>query len=215
MLEVGVGTGRWAVPLARRGVAVVGVDLSLPMLERLRAKAGGEAVPLVQGDATALPFGDGAFEAAYVCHVLHLVPAWEQAVQELLRVVARPGVVLADFGGSQAFDALLSRALGESFDRGAGFPGLRDVAQLDETMRELGAAVRVLPGVAQRIDRPLRMVLDRFRGNQFSWTWTMTDEEREAAAARFEAWADDAVGGVDAIPYVDQEIAWHAYDLPG
>ena len=42
-LELGVGTGRIALPLARRGVRVYGIDLSEAMVARLRAKPGGDA----------------------------------------------------------------------------------------------------------------------------------------------------------------------------
>src|SRR5215469_7147073 len=73
-LEVGVGTGRIALDLHRRGVAMAGVDLSAAMLRRLVEKAGGSApFPLAVADATALPVADGAVGAAVVCHVLHLV----------------------------------------------------------------------------------------------------------------------------------------------
>jgi 16S rRNA A1518/A1519 N6-dimethyltransferase RsmA/KsgA/DIM1 with predicted DNA glycosylase/AP lyase activity len=49
-LELGVGTGRIALPLARRGVPVHGIDLSTAMVARLRAKPGGEAVGVTIGD---------------------------------------------------------------------------------------------------------------------------------------------------------------------
>ncbi|CAL9636302.1 class I SAM-dependent methyltransferase [Streptomyces sp. enrichment culture] len=49
-LEFAIGTGRVAVPLAGRGVPVTGIDSSRPMVERLRAKAGGPAIPVVIGD---------------------------------------------------------------------------------------------------------------------------------------------------------------------
>ena len=49
-LELGVGTGRLAIPLSARGVRVHGVDHSEPMLERLRAKVGPERVVPVRGD---------------------------------------------------------------------------------------------------------------------------------------------------------------------
>lgn len=58
VLELGVGTGRVAVPLARRGLTVVGVDTSAAMLARLSAKAAD--VRAVRADAAALPFGAGA-----------------------------------------------------------------------------------------------------------------------------------------------------------
>lgn len=50
ILELGVGTGRLALPLAARGLNVHGIDSSPAMLARLRAKPGGEAVGVVEGD---------------------------------------------------------------------------------------------------------------------------------------------------------------------
>lgn len=50
VLELGVGTGRIAVPLAAAGVAVHGIDASPAMLERLRAKPGAEGIELTLGD---------------------------------------------------------------------------------------------------------------------------------------------------------------------
>ena len=55
VLELGVGTGRLAVPLAARGVEVWGVDASAPMLAQLRAKAHGTTGPVVLADMGALP----------------------------------------------------------------------------------------------------------------------------------------------------------------
>jgi SAM-dependent methyltransferase len=49
-LEFAIGTGRIAVPLAARGVPVTGVELSVPMLDRLRTKADEAAIPVVVGD---------------------------------------------------------------------------------------------------------------------------------------------------------------------
>src|SRR5579871_5702515 len=49
-LELGIGTGRVALPLAALGVEVWGIDASTKMVERLRAKAGGADLPVVIGD---------------------------------------------------------------------------------------------------------------------------------------------------------------------
>jgi SAM-dependent methyltransferase len=49
-LEFGIGTGRVALPLAARGVPVHGIDLSTPMLDRLRAKPGAEQIGVTVGD---------------------------------------------------------------------------------------------------------------------------------------------------------------------
>src|SRR4051795_12805447 len=64
-LELGVGTGRIALPLAARGVAVHGIDLSQAMVARLRAKPGAGAIGLTVGDFATTRV-DGPFTLAYV-----------------------------------------------------------------------------------------------------------------------------------------------------
>lgn len=49
-LELAIGTGRVALPLAARGVDVAGIELSASMADRLRAKPGGASIPLTMGD---------------------------------------------------------------------------------------------------------------------------------------------------------------------
>src|SRR5256714_5981250 len=64
-LELGIGTGRIALPLAARGVPVHGIDLSEAMAARLRAKPGGDAVGVTIGDFATTRV-DGTFTLAYV-----------------------------------------------------------------------------------------------------------------------------------------------------
>jgi SAM-dependent methyltransferase len=64
-LELGVGTGRIALPLAARGIDVCGIDLSEAMLARLRAKPGAEAVATTQGDFATTRV-EGEFRLAYL-----------------------------------------------------------------------------------------------------------------------------------------------------
>jgi SAM-dependent methyltransferase len=66
-LELGVGTGRIALPLSDRGVPVHGLDISPPMLEQLRAKPGAERVGLTVGDF-ATTCVDGTFRLAYLVY---------------------------------------------------------------------------------------------------------------------------------------------------
>jgi ubiquinone/menaquinone biosynthesis C-methylase UbiE len=66
VLELGCGTGRVSIPLARAGVDLVGVDRSMPMLSRARlrsrrASGGGAGVRFVRGDIRTLPFEDARF----------------------------------------------------------------------------------------------------------------------------------------------------------
>jgi len=64
-LELGVGTGRIALPLAARGVEVHGVDLSAAMIARLRAKPGGAALPVTIGDFATTRVA-GTFSVVYL-----------------------------------------------------------------------------------------------------------------------------------------------------
>jgi SAM-dependent methyltransferase len=64
-LELGVGTGRVALPLAARGIPICGIELSRAMTAQLRSKAGGEDIAVTTGDfaTTRVP---GVFSLAYV-----------------------------------------------------------------------------------------------------------------------------------------------------
>jgi SAM-dependent methyltransferase len=64
-LELGIGTGRIALPLAQRGVRVHGIDLSQAMVARLRAKPGGEDIGVTIGDFATTTV-DGTFSVAYL-----------------------------------------------------------------------------------------------------------------------------------------------------
>src|SRR6478672_7417136 len=64
-LELGIGTGRIALPLAARGVEVHGIELSRAMVARLRAKTGGEDIPVVIGDMATTTM-DATFTLAYL-----------------------------------------------------------------------------------------------------------------------------------------------------
>ena len=64
-LELGIGTGRIALPLAQRGVPVHGIELSEAMAARLRAKPGGEEIGVTIGDFATTRV-DGTFSVAYL-----------------------------------------------------------------------------------------------------------------------------------------------------
>lgn len=89
ILEAGVGTGRYSVPLRARGLSMTGIDLSLEMMRRARSKG---LDRLVRADLYRLPFRDGTFDAALIVHVLQLLPDPFRALAELGRV-ARQRVV--------------------------------------------------------------------------------------------------------------------------
>jgi demethylmenaquinone methyltransferase/2-methoxy-6-polyprenyl-1,4-benzoquinol methylase len=88
VLDVCCGTGDLAIGARARGAQVTGLDFSPKMLERARRKDG--AVDWVHGDALALPFADGGFDAATVGFGVRNVADLEAGLRELRRVL-RPG----------------------------------------------------------------------------------------------------------------------------
>jgi SAM-dependent methyltransferase len=94
LLELGVGTGRLAVCAAARGLAVVGVDTSTAMLERLRRAPAGSVVRAVRADMAELPCRSSTFDvvlAAYNTLFNLPDPKTKRRCLESVRRCTRPG----------------------------------------------------------------------------------------------------------------------------
>jgi ubiquinone/menaquinone biosynthesis C-methylase UbiE len=91
VLDAGVGTGRFAAPLRDRKFDLLGVDLSVGMMRRARAKG---IERLVRADLLHLPIRDGGVDAALLAHVLQLLPDPRPALRELGRVARGTVIVL-------------------------------------------------------------------------------------------------------------------------
>jgi len=86
-LELGIGTGRIALPLSGRGVRVHGIDLSTAMVARLRSKPGGDAIGVTIGDFTTARVG-GTFALAYLVFNTIMGLTTQDAQVECFRNVA-------------------------------------------------------------------------------------------------------------------------------
>jgi SAM-dependent methyltransferase len=96
VLDVACGTGNLAIPLARGGAHVTGVDIAANLIvqARERAAAEGLAVQFDEGDAEALPYSDASFDLVVSMFGVMFAPRPEVAAAELARVL-KPGGVLA------------------------------------------------------------------------------------------------------------------------
>jgi predicted TPR repeat methyltransferase len=86
-LEFGIGTGRIAMPLARRGVVVQGIELSNAMASRLRAKPGGEDIGVTIGDFSSTRV-EGAFSLVYLVYNTIMNPTTQSAQVDCFRNAA-------------------------------------------------------------------------------------------------------------------------------
>jgi SAM-dependent methyltransferase len=217
VLEVGVGTGLLALPLHEAGIDVAGVDLSPAMIGKLVEKASGTApFPLVISDATRLPFAAGAFGAAYLRWVLHLIPGWRGVLAEVVRAIGPGGsflVNLGAYGGPRV-------EVQERFAELTGIP-VRPVGldwagwdELDEEMRGHGATIRELPVLVEEVAVSLDEFIEGIEQNRYSWTWRVPEDGRLRAADEIRRWATERFGPVDDAGRFEQAHVWHAYDLP-
>lgn len=207
-LEIGAGTGRYLVPLRRAGVRITGVDISRPMLGRLLAKD--SAAPVVLGDATRLPFGEGVFGAALAVHVLHLIPAWRQALAELARVVRRRGLVVVDAGGG---DNPVEKRFFEEAGATPEHPGLRRTDDLDHEMSLLGAQRD--PEISVEVVHELRLAdyIHQLESGLFSRCWNLDSDSLRRAGAATRAWAAEAIGDIEAPQRVERTVTMNVYRL--
>jgi SAM-dependent methyltransferase len=217
-LEIGVGTGRIGLPLYRSGVAMTGLDLSLPMMAKLIEKAPGDAFPLVQGSATDLPFRDDAFGAGLIVHVLHLIPNWHDALAELVRVIRPGGAIVSSIGGDKDERPSMWEEMTQRFRQEAGlpshFPGFRHPEEIDEAMTNLGGHPRDLEAVPERQPRTAREIAELMAAGVFSFTWDLDADVLRAAADRLKEWAIQRYGSLDEADANEFAIPWRAYDLP-
>jgi len=217
VLEVGIGTGLMALPLVKCGFRVDGIDVSEPMLQRLREKFSGSRIGLAVADATRLPFRTGSVEGAYLRHVLHLIPDWRSAVAEVVRVV-RPGgrvlVSITDYTG--LYEEVQQRFLREA----GGLPsalGLQpdDPEALMAAMSQLGAHGHPLPPVRGRRTLTLNQFLEHIEQGHYSWTWAVSEAERRSASRRVRAWLDLRFADLDRPVEPEYVIEWWSFDLAG
>jgi ubiquinone/menaquinone biosynthesis C-methylase UbiE len=216
-LEIGVGTGLLALPLAARGTPMIGADIARPMLDELVAKSGGRApFALVQADATRLPFRDGSLGCALFRHVLHLIPDWRGALAELVHALQGGGrliIVEGTFHEGAWWD-LVSRFLHEAGDIpfGVGLDA-REFETAHEELLSLGARGGEIASIPDRSRETMGEFLDQMEAGMHSWTWRTEEPERRRAVDAVRRWAIDRYGSLDEPVSPDYRLVVRVYDL--
>jgi ubiquinone/menaquinone biosynthesis C-methylase UbiE len=216
VLEIGIGTGRIALPLLASGVNVTGVDIAPRMLEHLATKYSAwqaESAELATGqltvqiaDMTALPYADASFDAVIAVHVLHLVPPWRKALDEALRVL-RPDATLLlgqDIAAPNAMNhdiqdrwAQIVRELGADPQR----VGARTFAEILGELRRRGLTVtESILASWDHVAVP-RQVLDYVESRTWSQTWNIPDDIFAESMRRLRAWVASSYGDKIDMPF--------------
>lgn len=203
-LELGIGTGRIALPLIERGYTVTGVDISQAMMDRLRAKAPDRPnLTLIEADVTELPFPDRSFDVVLFVHVLHLIPEWRRALDEAQRVL-RPGGALV-MGNDRPLpddpaDAIRRQWRVFVVEAGAEATLRRAHGTWDAIDAELAAR-----GYRRAVYRPAQWegefrpidLLEAQRKQTFSESWRVPSDVLETVHARMLTWARERYGDLE------------------
>jgi SAM-dependent methyltransferase len=152
VLEVGAGTGRDARAIAVLGGSVVALDYSEESLRLMHASVG-QAVDIVCGDATRIPFAAETFDVVYHQGLLEHFRRPEEVLDENVRVLKRGGVLLVDVPQKYHYYTLLKHllmAIGEWF---AGWETEFTVRGLERLLESRG--VRVLGVYGHNMSPPV------------------------------------------------------------
>lgn len=207
LLDAGVGTGRFALPLARRGVRVVGTDISMGMMRQLQAKRqeverqqSSLPVSLFQSDLRRLPIRSRVFQAVLTVHILHLIADWALVLDEIARIT-RPGgrLLMAWENGREVptRDHYFARARERAVLRE--HRGATSMAAILEHLETRGAEVERVAVEAVRWTTcwPVRATLEYLQRRTWSTLWTVPDSVHAELMAETEAWARETYGTLD------------------
>lgn len=217
-VELGVGTGRVALPFVRAGYHYTGIDLSRAMMLQLRRKIAGDParatyrLQLCQGDVMYLPFGDRVFDVAIITHVLHLVDDWRQVLDEARRVLHQRGQLLLAYNEDarhgpdgaptpvqrawQRWGQILADLGVERAQRGGSHSVTEEAA---EYLRERGAQVEQVTLVEyQQLPQTPRQIVERCKGRVYSSDWHLPDDIYNEALRRLEQWLHEECPAPDA-----------------
>lgn len=215
ILEVGIGTGRIALPLLQRGYAVTGIDLSLSMMQELRKKIAGLDcnVSLAQADVNALPFPSARFDCVYAVHVFHLVANWQNALAETWRVVKPGGCLLVTYHKRDPHspNRKLRRRLFELVkERGidARRPGSQSYEELQSELNKYSPTQLV--EVARWHERTVTVgqILDELQARLFSETWMIPENTLTQTMPVLREWAQKEFGSLGYKVREEEEFSW-------
>jgi len=218
VLEVGVGTGRIARLMLNLNVPVVGIDLSRPMMDRLRGAqpAGAAVVRLVQGDARRLPLAAGAVTAVIAVHVFHLVGDAEQAMNDVLRVIAPRGVVAVGWNwhppdsiGRRVRRAWREIVAQHGADLGA--PGLREMEAPVTFFRGRARRHNEIQACEWHVARTPRQALEDVEKKTFSSSWVVGEAVFPVCLAELHAWAGRELPDLDRPRNELRRFIWHVF----
>lgn len=97
VIDLGVGTGRFAIPLSKYVKSIVGIDISKKMIEILDKNNNADNLSAICGRVEKLPFQNCSFDIAFAVSIFHLVSKWQDVINEIERVIKPAGYCIIGY----------------------------------------------------------------------------------------------------------------------
>jgi SAM-dependent methyltransferase len=213
VLDVGAGTGRVAIPLARRGCKVVAVEPARGMLAQLQAKAGDNVVWTVIADGAQLPFPIGCFDVVVIARLLYLTPDWRAILQEANRVLAVGGRLLHEWGNGQVDEEWVqireeARRLFEQAGVGTPFHlGVRSETDVDVQLDALQFVHEGQVEMGHGLAITLREFLRRLVEGELSYIWNVPEGVPAGCLPGLQRWSEQTFD-LDRLVPMPREVRW-------
>lgn len=213
LVDAGTGTGRFALPIARRGVRVLGIDVSRRMMSQLLRKAPPANLALVQADLRRLPVRSRSAKAVLVAHVLHLIADWRTVLQECQRALETGGVLFLLYEQGKRFPAR-EYYLALAGERGLLRPvlGTQGADEVLGFVRQIGGAVTLIehPTLQWQARRTHREVLQEVEKRTYSQLWGIPDDVHRELMAQTRNYVRKQFGSEDEVYTADALVKLYA-----
>jgi ubiquinone/menaquinone biosynthesis C-methylase UbiE len=212
LLELGVGTGRIALPTVMAGANLVGLDHSREMLAVAAEHAVDEGltIDLLHADARQLPCADNAFDAVLAVHVLHLIDDWRATLDEVVRVLQPAGRFIqgSDWRDPESCVGLMRAQL-----RAAAIDLMPDIrppgadATIEQYLQDYGGVAQepIVAASWKSMISPADVLRGMLARND-SETWILPGETLAAAVVRVQDWAEQQWADLEQPQSVEQRF---------
>lgn len=216
-LDLGCGTGQFAVCLAERGHRVIGIDLSEDMIRGARGK-GGTAIDFRVRDARDTGLETACIDLCVSSKLFLHIENWQQAVDEILRIV-RPGGCFAYINESGFFDNRVRRRFRRiAADKGFRnrFPGPHNPDVIRDHLRARGCEYAHIPASELGWERRFKLsdAYEELRNRAFAEFWMIPDATYDEILADVAEWIETLPRQWDAVDQMTPGLRIDLYRLP-
>ena len=103
ILDLGCGTGRFSIEIAKQGTKVTALDPSRSMLEQVERKKNNAEINSINGHGYELPFKDSTFDGCVCINVINHIEDYNKLIREISRVLRKDGFVIMNFSNFFSF----------------------------------------------------------------------------------------------------------------